>query len=74
MDAQVVHPEHTASLSSNTRRTLSLLSTCRRDRLGKVEFGFGVRELLDPFELQAPVFIGNDVSDEDRFADPLNPD
>ena len=29
--------------------------------------GFGVNELLDQFDLQAPVCVGDDVRDEDRF-------
>jgi hypothetical protein len=66
--------EHTASLSSDTRMTLLLLSCRRRDRLNIVEFGFGVRELLILFYLQAPVFVGNDVYDDDRLAVHLNPD
>ena len=66
-DAQVFHSADTAPLSSDTRRALLLLSPhpCRRDRLSKVEFGFGVRELLGICDLQAPVFVGNDVDDED---------
>ena len=75
-NAQVLRSERTAFLSSDTRRTLPLLlfSPCRRDRFNKVEFGFGVRELLDLFDLQAPVFVSNDVCDEDRFMVHLDPD
>jgi hypothetical protein len=62
---QILHSAHAASLSSDTRGALLLLS---RDRLMKVEIGFGVRELLDLFDLQAPVFVGNDVCDDDQFA------
>jgi hypothetical protein len=67
MDAQVFHSANTASLPSDTRRALLIPSPhpCRRDRLSKVEFGFGVRELLRICDLQAPVFVGNDVDDED---------
>jgi hypothetical protein len=60
-DPQVLRSENTASLSSDARRTLLLLSPRCRDRLSKVEFEFGVRELLDSFNLQAPVLVGNDV-------------
>jgi hypothetical protein len=55
-------------------RTLLLLSSRRRDRLNEVEFGFGVRKLLRPLDLQTPVFVGNEMCDEDRFAGSLNPD
>ena len=72
-DAQVLHSECTASLSSDTQTTLPLISPRHRDRLDEVEFGFGVRELLDLFGLQAPIFIGNDVYDEHRFTGSLNP-
>jgi hypothetical protein len=51
-----------------------LLAPRRRDRLNKVEFGFGVREFLELFDLQASIFVGNDVCDEDRFAGTFNPD
>jgi hypothetical protein len=59
-----------------TRRTLTLLSSCHRcrHRLIKVEFGFGVREVLELFDLQVPVFVGNEAYGEDRFAGTLNPD
>jgi hypothetical protein len=75
-NAQALRSERTAFLSSDTRRTLPLLlfSPCRRDRFNKIEFGFGVRELLDLFDLQAPIFVGNDVCDEDRFVVHLDPD
>jgi hypothetical protein len=61
-------------MSSDIQRPLLILDPRRCDCLSKVEFGFGVRELLELFDLQAPVFVGHDVCDEDRFADPLNPD
>ena len=74
-DAQVLHSKHTASLSPDARRKLLPLNPCRhRHRLNKVEFGFGVRELFELFDLQAPVFVGNEVCDEERFADTLNPE
>lgn len=38
------------------------------DSLEKVEISFGVGELLKLFDLQASVFVGNDVSDEDHLA------
>ena len=34
--------------------------------------GFRVGELFDLLDFQAPVFVGDDVRDEDRFADRLN--
>ena len=34
-------------------------------RLNEVKMALGVGELLDLFDLQAPVFLGNDVVDED---------
>ena len=61
-------------MSSDTRRTLLFPNPRRCDRLSEIEIGFGVRELLEPFDLQAPVFVGDDIYDEDRFAVPLNPD
>jgi hypothetical protein len=73
IDVQFFRSEHTASLSSDIQRTLLLLSSRRCERLNIVEFGFGVRELLELFELQAPVFVGDDVYDEDRFAEIINP-
>ena len=62
------------TLGIDTRRILLLLSLRRRDRPNKVEFGFGVCELLGVFDLQVPVFVGYDVQGEDRFAVPLNSD
>jgi hypothetical protein len=62
---------NTASLSG-TRSTLLLLSPRRHHRLNEVVFGLGVRELLELFDLQAPVFVCNDVCDEDRFVEHLN--
>ena len=67
-DAQNLHSKYTAPLLLDTRRTLLPLSSRRRDRLNKVEFSFGVRELLDLFDLQAPIFVGDDVYDVDRLA------
>ena len=45
--------------------TLPLLGCRRSECLHKVDMGFGVGELLSVFDLQAPVFVGNDVFDED---------
>ena len=73
-DAQNLYSKYTAPLLLDTRRTLLPLSFRRRDRLNKVEFSFGVRELLDLFDLQAPIFVGDDIRDEYRFADSLNPE
>jgi hypothetical protein len=73
MNAQAFRSEHTASLlRSDTRRAL-LTRSRRCDRLNVVEFGFGIREVLELFELQAPVFVGDDVYDEHRFTVILNP-
>jgi len=70
----MIHSQHTASPLSGTTGTLLLLGFCRRDRLSDTaEVGFGVGKLLDLLDLQAPVFVGNDVPDEDRFAAHLNP-
>ena len=66
-DARILH-------GVDTRRILLLLSLRRRDRSNKVEFGFGVCELLGVFDPQVPVFVRNDVQGEDRFAVPLNSD
>jgi hypothetical protein len=54
----------TYNFAVDTRMTLLLLSSCRRNRLNKVEFRFGVREVLNLFYLQAPIFVGNDVCDD----------
>lgn len=51
-----------------------LVVPCCRDGLEKVEMAFGVGELLDLFELQASVFVGNDLSDENHFAVHVYPD
>jgi hypothetical protein len=72
-DPHVFRSEHIALLS-DIQRALLFLSCHRRERLNIVEFRFGVREVLNLFYLQAPVFVGNDVRDEDRFADILNPE
>ena len=45
--------------------TLPLLGCRRNDCLNKVEMDFGICELLYVLELQAPVFVSNDVIDED---------
>ena len=39
----------------------------RRNSLNSAEISFGVGKLFDPLDLQAPVFVSNDVFDEDRF-------
>ena len=54
--------------------TLLLLGFCRRNCLSKAEMCFRVGEFLDLLDLQVPVFVGNDVSDEDRFAVHLHSD
>ena len=55
----------TTQFSSGTHGTLPLPSRCRSDCLHKVEMGLGVGELLEVLDLQTPVFVGNDVFDED---------
>jgi len=73
----MIHSQHTPSSSSGTTRTRTLLflGFRRRDRLNNAtEICFGVGELLDLLDLQAAVFVGNDVPNEDRFTDHLNPD
>ena len=39
----------------------------RRNSLNSAEISFGVGKLFDQLDLQAPVFVSNDVFDEDRF-------
>ena len=56
-----------------TQRILLLRGLCRLDRLKEVEIGFGVNELFDLPDLQAPVFVGGEVDDGDRFAVHINP-
>ena len=51
--------------STDTTRTLLLLGSCHRDRLNGVEVGFGIGKFLGVFDLQAPVFVGDDVPDKD---------
>ena len=63
---------HTTSPLPGLRRTLLLLGRCRTHCLNKVKMAFGVGELLNLLDLQAPVFVGDDMVDEDRFADRLN--
>lgn len=58
---------------SATGETLLLLLRYRRNRLHKVEVAFGVGEILDLLDLEAAVFVGNDVGDGDRFAGRLYP-
>ena len=61
-----IHPQHTPNSSSpSTPGTLLLLGFCRRDRLSGVDICFRVGELLGMFNLQAPVFVGDDVRGED---------
>ena len=45
-----------------------------RHRLRKVKIGSGVGELLHLLDLQAPVFVSNDMCYVDRFAVHLHPD
>ena len=47
---------------------------CFCDNLGRVEIGFGVGELIKLLDLQAPVFVGDDVRDKDHLAGYLHPD
>ena len=42
-------------------KTILRLGFCRRDRLSRVEISFGVGKAFEMFDLQAPIFIGNDV-------------
>lgn len=51
-----------------------LLSFCRCDLLKHVEMAFGVGELFDPLDLQATVFVSDDVPDDDRLAGHLVPE
>jgi len=59
--------------SSGKRRTLPLLGFRRLNRLNKVEMGFRVGEIFDMFDLEAPIFVGVDVSYSDRFAGQIHP-
>ena len=54
--------------------TLLLLGFCCCDCLNNVETGFRVGELFDLLDLQALVFVCDDMCDEDRFAVYVNPD
>ena len=44
------------------------LGFCGRNSVNSAEISFKVGKLFDQIDLQAPVFVGNDVFDEDRFA------
>ena len=65
-DAQVFYIQNIHFRCRQTYEGQLLLLS--REHLIKVIFGFGVREVLEPFDLQAPIFVGSDVCDEDRFA------
>lgn len=56
------------------KKILLLVCACSRNSLNEVEMGFGVGELLHPLDFQAPVFVGDDLCDVDRFAGRLYPD
>ena len=47
------------------RKTLLLLGCRCNDCLNKVKMDFGVGKLLNLLDLQAPVFVGDDVVDHD---------
>ena len=66
--------QHAVSLSSGTQRKLLPLGFCCRDLLNIVEIDFRVDKLFGHLDLQAPVFVGNDVFDKDRLAAYLDPD
>lgn len=66
-------PLHIPS-SSNQRRLVLPIGFCRRSSLEKVEIGFRVGELLAFFDLQASVFVSNNLSDEDHFTVQVYPD
>lgn len=46
---------------------------CFRDRLEKVEVGFGVGEFIELLDLQASVFVGDYLCKGDHFTDHLHP-
>ena len=60
--------------SHSSGSTVLLVSFSRRSSLGEVEIGFRVHETFEVLDLQASVFIGNDVNDENHFAIYLHPD
>jgi len=70
--AQISHSYHTVSPSSSTQ--ITLFAFRRRERLHKFEIGFGVEEFFDLLDLQAPVFVRDDVHDGYRFVDHINPE
>ena len=41
------------------------LGFCRRNSINSIEISFRVGKLFDQLDLQAPVFVGNDVFDKD---------
>lgn len=50
-------------------RLYEVLYSCyQRNSLAKIGVGFRVGELMELFDLQAPVFVGDDVDDDDRLA------
>ena len=38
-----------------------------------LEMGLGVNELFNLFDLQGPVFVGNDMHDENQLIGPADP-
>ena len=66
--------EDTALSSHGTQIILLPLGSCCRDRLNTVEIGFRVGKLFAQVDLQAPLFVGDSVFDEDRFANDPGPE
>lgn len=50
------------------RRPLPFVSSLLFRLLNDFQIRFGVGELIDLFDLQAPIFVGDDVYDVDRLA------
>ena len=81
-DFRGLHTEHIPytlevfpSLGSGSWSSRRLFAgLCCRNSLLKVKMGFGVGELLDLDDLQASIFVGYDLCDEDHFANHFHPD
>ena len=63
-----------ANLKSGCEGSRLLPGFCCLDSLEEVEICFGVVELIDLLDLQAPVIVGHDVCGDDHFEGHFHPD
>ena len=62
-----------AHIQSHAIRML-LIGNCCRHKLSVFDISFGVDELLELSNLQAPVVVGNDLEHHDQFARYIQPE